>query len=106
MCDVPGTDIETVSNTANRLNFLLKEQPPTLDITSKDVLVQRLVESFEKQRDEMNATDYSRLAWLYLNLRDADSAGRMTKNGLLLEPTNEYCVNLAYKLSIDVLTID
>jgi hypothetical protein len=48
---------------------------------------------------EGDATDCSRLAWLFLRLGDQDSAARLADEGLQLTPDHEHCSNLKSKLS-------
>lgn len=44
------------------------------------------------------ATDYSRLAWLYMHLKNYDKARDAVSQGLLKDSNNPYCYRLAIKL--------
>lgn len=51
-------------------------------------------------KTEGDSTDYSRLAWLYLNLNDEELASKYTLIGLSLDPYNVYCEKLRSKLRL------
>jgi hypothetical protein len=97
MAELPQTSLEDISDSANRLNglcathqFLVSEE--------KNVLAARLVSLMESHMDDANATDCSRLAWLYLRLHEEGKARSLVERGLKLESSNEYCLRLAEKL--------
>jgi hypothetical protein len=54
--------------------------------------------AMERHIDELTATDCSRLAWLYLNIRREDRAREIAKIGLDRDPNNEHCMNLVRRL--------
>ncbi len=104
MAEVPGAEIDEVSDAANRVNMLLsilKENRTRVEKDERLLLVQKMVDALEKRRDEMNATDLSRLAWLKTKLGDNDGAIEIAKIGLELEPENEYCKNLIAKVGTE-----
>jgi uncharacterized protein HemY len=45
-------------------------------------------------------TDFSRLAWLHLNLEDEPAARRAVEKALALDPKNDHVLRLARKLEI------
>ena len=45
-----------------------------------------------------NATDYSRLSWLYLHLNVKEKAVEMMNKGLEIDSYNPYCLKLKEKL--------
>ncbi len=95
---LPETPFSEVSSSANRVNSLLRFQQ-FLDIYEIKVLVRKLTEIMASRIDkEGDATDCSRLAWLYLRLGDDAAAARLTDQGLSIEPNNEYCAKLRDKL--------
>jgi tetratricopeptide (TPR) repeat protein len=59
-----------------------------------------LAEHLEEFRDELSATDLSRLAWLYLNTGRESQARSCVHDGLEREPTNRHCNQLAEKLGL------
>ncbi len=61
-------------------------------------LVGRVTEEMEKRVSELDATNCSRLAWLYLNLDNDDRAYEIAKRGIAVDPENEYCRNLTQRL--------
>ena len=100
MCQIPEIPFIHISNSANRLSDLFHSQKLILDTEIKQILVKRLVTVMEEKIDEGNAIDCSRLAWLFLHLRDENKAKIYTKRGLELDPFNFYCENLSERLLI------
>jgi tetratricopeptide (TPR) repeat protein len=97
-CKLPDTPYSTLSNTANWLNSLLRENYVALDSEEKRVLYRELAELMERRASEATATDLSRLAWLYLHLRDVPRAKEVVEKGLALDPENEHCIRLKKRL--------
>ena len=89
-----------VSNAANRVNDLFRQNVLRLDTEEKRIIVRRLVDAMEAQIREADATDCSRLAWLFFHLRDLDKARQYTKMGLKLDGDNIHCRNLAEKFGM------
>ncbi len=97
MCELLETPFAAVSNTANRLNGLLfSEQFLAMD--DKKALLQRLSRLMDARIVEGDATDCSRLAWLYLHLQNERRALELAEQGLLLEPYNDFCRRLKRKI--------
>ena len=95
MCQLPDTPFEVVSNSVNRINELFREQYLVLDSEEKRIVSKRLAEIMENRISEGDATDCSRLAWLYIRLRDEEKARSVVSLGLSLEPDNQFCKSLA-----------
>lgn len=89
-----------VSNTANRLNALLREQELDVDKEEKRHLAQRLLVVLEGRRSEATADDLSRMAWLALHTDQLLKAGEFASAGLQLEPGNPHCIGLKERLSV------
>jgi hypothetical protein len=47
---------------------------------------------------DADATDLSRLAWLYLHVKQDERALEIAKKGLAIEPDNQYCQGLIARL--------
>lgn len=92
-------EFDDISNAANRLNHLLAEKRAALDSEEKQILVRRLAAAMEARSQEASATDLSRLAWLYLHLKDTAKAQAHVKRGLALDPENEHCQRLAERFA-------
>jgi hypothetical protein len=97
LCEIPNIAFAEISNAANRLNSLFTTYQ-VLDFDERNILVTRLASLMEARVDEGNATDCSRLAWLYLKLRDEGKARAIVERGLQMEPGNEFCGRLRAKL--------
>jgi hypothetical protein len=87
-----------ISNAVNRVNGLLRTAPTTLDHEDKRQLIRELADTLDKKRAECNATDLSRLAWLYLSLHEPARAGEIVASGLEKDPDNYHCRNLQERL--------
>lgn len=94
ICRQPKEPLNGISNAANRINGVLRrmgEQTVRLRREEKQFLVADVVSAFEKHLDDLDATDCSRLAWLYLHIDQIDSAIDIARRGLDLNPDNDYC---------------
>jgi len=96
--EIRSVGISYISNVANDLNLILRRQSHVIDSAYRRNAVRRVAELMEKRTAEMNATDCSRLAWLFVHLSEIESARKITQLGLRLDPNNEHCLGLAAKL--------
>lgn len=100
LAQLPNSQLEDISNSANRINALLKDELE-LDDEVKTILVKRLLETMEKlTKERPSATDYSRMAWLAWNIKLVDKAKEYTEIGLQIDPENSYIESLASRLGI------
>lgn len=90
---------EDLSSAASRLNGLLYRKEIELDADERRLMVHKLRSLIEHRRDEADATDFSRLAWLCVHDGDIVAADRWANEGLQLEPENEHCLRLQTKLA-------
>jgi len=88
-----------ISNVANRLNQLFRESYLIVDDDEKRVIVNQLASVMEKRISEGDATDCSRLSWLFLHLHDADRAKRYAEKGIEKEKDNTHCWRILERLS-------
>lgn len=98
LAEIPNTTLEEISSAANRLNGIFVSHQLLMG-DERNLLVARLVKVMELHIKEFNATDCSRLAWLYLKLHMEDHARTLVDKGLALEPFNEYCLKLKEKIT-------
>jgi hypothetical protein len=94
---VPFYDL---SNTANRLNQLLREHVLDVDREEKRIFAQRIFDALDCRRHEANSDDYSRMAWLAFHLKHEAKAREYAAAGLKLDPDNYHCQKLAEKLGL------
>ena len=95
----PGISVGELSNTANDINRMFRENNTAdLDQALKATLVKDVADVMEKQLSDLNADDCSRLAWLYLNIRNEDEARRVANLGLQHEHDNNHCQRLIERL--------
>ena len=98
MSELPNTPFVDLSNAANRINGLFASTQ-FLDASERNILVRRLVNLMDIRVTEGNATDLSRLAWLFMKLQEEEKARQLIKAGLALDPRNEYCQKLNARLN-------
>ncbi len=88
-----------LSNTANRINSVLHSYPDFhLSVEEKQSLLRDVVQDLEERRSELDATDCSRLAWLYFHLGQPQEALRTVKDGLKVDSQNFHCLRLLGRL--------
>lgn len=99
MCTLPGCSFNMMSDVANVVNNYFQNNKLAIDNDIKQKIIVKLVELMERNIGKtITATDYSRLAWLYLHLKNSDKANEVTQKGLLIDPNNDYCRKLAIRL--------
>ena len=102
MCETANAPAYVVSDAANRINsiyFELRQQRrEVLDTDERWSLIQRVTTRLESMVDDLDATDCSRLAWLYVQLKDQARAIDTARRGLRLEQDNQHCLGLVDRL--------
>lgn len=96
-CQLPNVPFQEISSAVNRVNALLTEKYFVLDSEEKRIVSQKLAQVMESRIDEGDANDCSRLAWLFLRLRNDAKAKEIVQLGLSIDPNNIHCKNLAQK---------
>lgn len=89
-----------ISNSANRLNSLLREQDLDVEKEEKRHLAQRLLAVLEERASEASADDFSRMAWLALHTDQRGKAIEFAQRGLQLDQENPHCLGLRTRLGI------
>ena len=87
-----------ISNAVNRVNGLLRSLKYVLDASDRLQLVRELAEVMVTRVSDCDATDLSRLAWLYLSLQNLAKAEEIVNIGISMDPENTYCQNLRTRL--------
>lgn len=100
LCALDGTTIQEISNGLNRWNILFRQQTLYIAGDERQILAGRLLQLFEVNSSEANATDFSRAAWVYLALHEPERAKEFVRLGLQRDVDNEYCLNLAERLQM------
>jgi len=102
MSDSLDVPLSVVSSAANRINeihrALRRLGASAFDSQERRVLIRRVAEAMDRRSKQCDATDYSRLAWLYLQLGDEPKARALAERGLQLEADNYYCRSLFEKI--------
>lgn len=100
MCQLPNIPFYQISNSVNRVNALFTSQYFVLDSEEKTIISRRLAEVMENRiTSEGDATDCSRLGWLFVRLKDDGKARRIIELGLKMDPENEHCNKLLSRVA-------
>ena len=101
LASVPNVPFNIISNGAYRVNHYFSKHSYDKHMEARSEVFTKIAQVMSSRiKTEGDATDYSRLAWLYLNLNDEDSASNYTLLGLSLDPYNTYCEKLKSKLHL------
>ncbi len=102
---LPTADVSDLGNLAGRINFRIRDlkDQGVNEAWSPEVreFLERVAHVMEQHLDEFSGTECSRLAWLYLNIGNAERARDVTRVGLDAEPDNSYCQSLAQRLELN-----
>lgn len=94
LAQLPNASRDNISYAVNRFNYIDRTGNYPFDEGEKDEIVSLLIELMESHFDKANATDCSRLGWLYMKSRQFDLALQAAKRGLSLDPANDPCLKL------------
>lgn len=92
---ISSVPFDDLSNTANRLNYLLRTHALTVAVDEKRILAGELLQSLKQRRAEATADDFGRMSWLAIHVHDYITASDFVRAGLALEPENPYLLKLA-----------
>jgi hypothetical protein len=99
-CKLPGTSYRDLSEAANRLNRLSHENRIRPDNEASLTLVRQLASLMRERIESADATSCSRLAWIYILLRDEEGEIWAVNKGYELEPENFHIAKMARRLGI------
>ena len=99
IAQLPHISIQILSNIINKWNGQ-KQQVLKMAGDERFLIGKKLLAIAEERIAEAEATDCSRIAWLALSLEEGEKAREITKHGLSLDPSNDYCLNLAEHLGV------
>jgi DNA repair ATPase RecN len=97
---ISSVPFHDISNSANRLNEVIRKHGLEIDKEQKRALAQRIAIALDKRRSEASAGDLSRMAWLAIHLGQEAKAAEYTKAGLALDAENYHCRKMAERLGI------
>lgn len=95
LSELSTASFREISETANRLNSLLRDGSLKVDTDEKRIIAQRLHDVMVARVGGADATDLSRLGWLCIHLGRPSDALTFAQRGLQMDPNNEYCARLA-----------
>ena len=101
-CQADNATVDEISRAANRINGICGEIKnrglAVLDSDERRGLLVRAANRLAEHTEELNATDCSRLAWLYVQIGDTARAFKYATKGSELEPDNYHCLRLIDRL--------
>lgn len=99
---VKASEIEEpdLNETSSMANYINGDRGTILgmDAAERRELLKPLAQLMEAHRQSASATDLSRLAWLYLHFGEEATALGTAREGLSIEPYNDYCQRLVKML--------
>jgi hypothetical protein len=97
---ISSVPFHDISNTANRLNEVIRQMGFEIDKDQKRALAQRIANALDRRRAEASSDDFSRMAWLAIHLAQESKAAEYIAAGLALDPGNTHCRNIADRLKV------
>lgn len=94
IAELPGAELSTVSAAVNTFNSVVHN----LDSEMRRGFAFRLAKAMEPKMVGGDATDCSRLAWLFIRCDKEDRALELVEVGLSLESKNEHCQSLKLRI--------
>ncbi|MDE2775884.1 MAG: hypothetical protein OXI77_08095 [Chloroflexota bacterium] len=98
LAQLPDTDYETISDAVNRFNNIVRQPEFEFESDEKSQIVQLLILLMEQRADEADATDFSRLGWLYMHNNQLNEAESAARRGLAIDESSEYCDSLLQRV--------
>ncbi len=97
LAKLPDAELEDIANAAGCLSRQLKG---TMKVgwDEKRLMANQLAHMMNAQRHNMNGTDFSRLAWLYLYLDERKNARDCVSQGLEIDSQNTHLLRLRDRL--------
>ena len=95
--EISQPELDDISRMVNYVNGN-RDAVSNMDVGERRALLEPLVALMELHIQSASATDLSRLAWLYIHLRETEKAFQISQQGLKIEPENEHCKRLVYRL--------
>lgn len=92
-----------LSNIVNRIIILCKtlkdlDRTSAFEVEEKKLMLKKVITVIELRDDELDPTDCSRVAWLFLNIGDTKKALDYAKKGLDIDKANYYCRSLIERI--------
>lgn len=98
LAQMQDVDYEIISNAVNRFNSIVRQPDFEFDEGEKRQIVSTLIGLMEDRLNEADATDCSRLGWLYMHANQREKAMEVAERGLRIQEDNDYCQKLIQTL--------
>lgn len=96
LVEVSASHFHELSDVANTFNQFGRELEPDPD--RRHLLALRLARALESRIESGDATDCSRLGWVWMNAGEPARARKIVDMGLQLDPENEHCQKLRARI--------
>jgi hypothetical protein len=97
---ISSVPFEELSSTANRFNQALHRGDVLMATDERRIVGERLLQALERRKVEALPDDYSRMAWLAMNLSKPAKAKAFVEEGIGLGAASEHIDRLREKLGI------
>ena len=94
----PSASLHDISDAINRANSIISRNKELIEREDRRQILKEMADSIERHIKECSANDFSRLAWLDLNIGDSRKARETAELGIEKDPFNYHCVNLLEKM--------
>lgn len=94
IAELPGADLATISASVNTFNSVSHN----LDTEARRTFARRFARAMEHKIVDGDATDCSRLAWVFIRCDQEERALQIVDCGLRVDATNEYCQSLKLRV--------
>ncbi len=98
MSSLADAPFHLIARAADRVNSTLRDGYSFSDAEERVLQLKNLVANFRRRIDEGDANDYSKLAWLCLNMKDPGQAKDIVGKGLEIDPNNGHLIKLIDRL--------
>ncbi|MDF1814047.1 MAG: NB-ARC domain-containing protein [Verrucomicrobiales bacterium] len=86
-----------LSNTANRLNLFIRQNPTNLEEDEKREMAAKIANVMKDRKSEASGNDFSRMAWLEIHRGQETAARELVSEGLRLDPNNYHLGKLSQR---------
>jgi hypothetical protein len=103
LSDTPNISTEELSRLADKINHIFstakRDGKVPFQHSERIHLVGKLIKQLESRLAQLDSTDLSRVAWLYMHVGNEERAQSLAEKGLEMDLENEYCIKLFEKLA-------
>ena len=103
LSDSPNITTDELSQLADNINRIFsnakRDGNSLFQAEERKYLVGKLIGHLENRLAQLDATDLSRISWLYMHINNEERALELAEKGCRNDPNNQYCLKLMEKFS-------